>query len=51
MKKIYKTVFGFTLLPERRKLLTSQEEDHVKVLKGEIKDIEYYKKWENYKEI
>lgn len=45
-KKTYKIIFGSTLLPERRKLLTSQEADHMKVLKGEMKDIDYMEKWE-----
>lgn len=42
-----KIKYGFKFLPERRKLLTSQEEDHIKVLKGEIVDINYWRKWEN----
>lgn len=41
-----KITYGFVLLPERRKLLTSQEEDHIKVLTGEMEETEYYKKWE-----
>lgn len=43
MKYIMK--HGFVRLPDRRKLLTSQEEDHIKVLKGEMSDIEYEKRW------
>lgn len=38
--------YGFILLPERRKLLSSQEKDHIKVLKGKMKDTDYWKKWE-----
>ena len=45
-----KMKYSFELLPERRKLLTSQQEDHIKVLKGEMKDVDYWKKWENFKD-
>ena len=44
----YKFEYGYVRLPDRRKLLNSQEEDHIKVLKGEMKDVDYWKKWENY---